>query len=64
MRNGGVNAVLWDDRDAIIGEIDRVIPVLRENGGHIFSQDYLRPNSVSLENFRAVVEEIKRVGSY
>lgn len=62
--HGGVNAVLWDDRDAIIGEIDRVIPVLKENGGYIFSSDHSVPNSVSLENFRAIVEEIKRVGRY
>ena len=62
--HGGVNAVLWDNRDAIIEEIDRVIPVLKENGGYIFSSDHSVPNSVSLENFRAIVEEIKRVGRY
>ena len=62
--HGGVNAVLWDDRDAIISEIDRVIPVLKENGGYIFSSDHSIPNSVSLANFRAIVDEIKRVGRY
>lgn len=62
--HGGVNAVLWDRRDAIIDEIDRVIPVLKENGGYIFSSDHSVPNSVSLENFRAIVDEIKRVGRY
>lgn len=44
MLRGGVNAVLWDDRDAIIGEIDRVIPVLKENDGYIFSSDHSVPN--------------------
>ena len=62
--HGGVNAVLWDDREAIISEIDRVVPVLKENGGYIFSSDHSIPNSVSLENFRAIVEEVKRVGRY
>jgi len=41
-----------------------VIPVLKENGGYIFSSDHSVPNSVSLENFRAIVEEIKIVGKY
>ncbi len=62
--HGGINAVLWNDRDAIIDEIDRVVPVLKENGGYIFSSDHSIPNSVSLDNFRAIVSEIKRVGRY
>ncbi len=62
--HGGINAVLWDDADAIIAEIDRVVPALKENGGFIFSSDHSIPNSVSLENFRRIVEEVKRVGSY
>ena len=62
--HGGVNAVLWDDRDAIISEIDRVIPVLKENGGYIFSSDHSIPNTVSFENFKAIVAEIKKVGRY
>jgi uroporphyrinogen decarboxylase len=62
--HGGINAVLWDDKEAIIEEIRRVIPALKENGGYIFSSDHSVPNSVSLENFRAIIEEIKVVGKY
>lgn len=62
--HGGINAVLWDDRDAIIAEIDRMVPALKENGGYVFSSDHSIPNSVSLENFKAIVAEIKRVGKY
>ncbi len=62
--HGGVNAVLWDDRDAIIEEIRRVVPAMKQNGGYVFSSDHSIPNSVSLENFRAIVEEVKRVGKY
>lgn len=62
--HGGINAVLWDDKDAIIAEIDRLIPTLKENGGYIFSSDHSIPNSVSLENFRAIVQEVKRAGRY
>ena len=59
--HGGVNAVLWDAKEAIIEEIRRVVPALKENGGYIFSSDHSIPNSVSLENFKAIVEEVKRV---
>ena len=62
--HGGINAVLWPERDRIIEEIDRVVPVLKENGGYIFSSDHSIPNNVSLENFREIVNEVKRVGSY
>ena len=62
--HGGINAVLWDDRDAIVAEIDRLVPVLKQGGGYIFSSDHSIPNSVSLENFRAIVAEVKRAGAY
>ncbi|MBQ0010253.1 MAG: hypothetical protein KBS76_04020 [Ruminococcus sp.] len=62
--HGGINAVLWNDKDAIIEEIRNTVPRLKENGGYIFSSDHSIPNSVSLENFRAIVEEVKRVGAY
>jgi Uroporphyrinogen-III decarboxylase len=62
--HGGINAVLWDNREAIIAEIDRLVPVLKQNGGYIFSSDHSIPNSVSLENFRAIIAEVKHVGTY
>ena len=62
--HGGINAVLWDNRDAIVSEIERVVPALKENGGYIFSSDHSIPNSVSLENMRAIVDTVKRAGTY
>lgn len=62
--HGEINAVLWDDKEAIIEEIRRCVPVLKENGGYIFSSDHSIPNSVSMENFKAIIEEVKRVGRY
>jgi uroporphyrinogen decarboxylase len=49
---GGINAVLWDNIDAISEEMHKVIPVMKENQGYIFSSDHSIPNSVSLENFK------------
>jgi uroporphyrinogen decarboxylase len=62
--HGGVNAVLWDQEAAIQAEMERVIPVLKENGGYIFSSDHSVPSSVSLENFRRIVELAKKLGAY
>ena len=62
--HGGVNAVLWDQREAIVQEIERVVPALKANGGYIFSSDHSIPNSVSLENMTAIMEAVKRAGKY
>ena len=62
--HGGINAVLWDDREAIVSEIERVVPVLRENGGYIFSSDHSIPNSVSLDNMKAIIEAVRKAGKY
>ena len=61
---GGINAVLWNDADKIIAEIDHKVPILKGNGGFIFSSDHSIPNSVSLEHMKRIVEEVKRVGRY
>jgi uroporphyrinogen decarboxylase len=62
--HGGINAVLWDDREAIAAEMRRVVPVLKEEGGYIFSSDHSVPSSVSLENFRYIVNLAKSLGAY
>ncbi|MFA7206356.1 MAG: uroporphyrinogen decarboxylase family protein [Saccharofermentanales bacterium] len=62
--HGGVNAVLWDDKEKILEEINRVVPVLKENGGYIFSSDHSIPNSVSLENMKEIIAGVKEAGKY
>ena len=62
--HGGINAVLWDDPQAIQEEIERVLPVLKESGGYIFSSDHSVPSTVSLEDFRQIVALAKKLGSY
>jgi uroporphyrinogen decarboxylase len=42
----------------------RVIPVVKESGGYIFSSDHSVPSSVSLEEFRHIIELAKELGSY
>lgn len=62
--HGGINAVLWDDPGVITAEMQRVIPVVKESGGYIFSSDHSVPSSVSLENFRYITSLAKELGSY
>lgn len=62
--HGGINALLWDDIEAISSNIEEIVPILKESGGYIFSTDHSIPNNVSLESFRHVINQIKRVGSY
>ena len=61
---GGINAVNWNDPDRIIAEIREKVPVLKQNGGFIFSSDHSIPNSVSLENMKLIMDEVRRAGSY
>ena len=62
--HGGINAVLWDDLEAIEAEMRAKIPVLKESGGYIFSSDHSIPSSVSLQGFRHIVRLAKELGSY
>ncbi len=62
--HGGVNAVLWDQPEAIREEMQRVIPVMKENGGYIFSSDHSVPSTVSLEAFREIIALARQLGSY
>lgn len=61
---GGINAVLWDKPDEIRAEIQRVVPMLKENGGYIFSSDHSIPNVVGVEDFKKIVALVKEVGAY
>ena len=62
--HGGINAVLWDQPEAIEAEMRQVVPVMKENGGYIFSSDHSVPSSVSLEDFRRIVNLARQLGSY
>jgi len=62
--HGGINAVLWDHKEEILAEIEKTVPILKENGGYIFASDHSIPNSVSLENFTDIINAVKKHGAY
>ena len=62
--DGGINAMLWDHIDQIEAEIVRLMPILKQNGGYIFREDHSIPDSVSLDNYRRIVQIARELGSY
>lgn len=62
--HGGINAVLWDQPEKICAEMERVIPIMKQNGGYIFSSDHSVPSSVGLDDFSRIVALAKRLGTY
>lgn len=62
--HGGINAVHWKNTEQIIAEIEDKVPVLKKNGGYIFSSDHSIPNDVSLENMKIIMEAAKKAGRY
>jgi uroporphyrinogen decarboxylase len=62
--HGGINAVLWDKVDEVTEAIIQNVPILKENGGYIFSSDHSIPNTVSLENFTNIIKTVKEAGKY
>lgn len=62
--HGGINAVLWDHPDEIRAEMERIVPIMKRNGGYIFSSDHSVPSSVSLEDFKHIISLAKELGSY
>ncbi len=61
---GGLNAVLWDKTELVEAEMKKLLPVMKQNGGYIFSSDHSIPDSVSFENFKRIIELYKKLGSY
>jgi len=62
--HGGADALLLDKPDRILPYIEETLPVLKENGGYIFSSDHSIPNTVSLENYRLIVDAVKKYGAF
>ena len=62
--HGGFNAMLWKDYDAIAIEMNRLIPILKQNGGYIFGSDHSIPNDVSFENMVRIMDLAKELGRY
>jgi uroporphyrinogen decarboxylase len=62
--HGGLNALLYENPPALYPELERLIPAMKENGGYIFGSDHSVPDSVSLEEFKKIINRVKELGTY
>lgn len=61
---GGINAAVFHDAELVVEQIKELVPILKENGGYMFSSDHTIPNSCSLKTMKKIVEAAKKYGSY
>lgn len=62
--HGGINAQLWDDPELVKAEMERIIPIMKENGGYVFASDHSIPNSVSFETMKQIADLAHKLGKY
>ena len=62
--HGGADALILDKPEKILPYINEMLPIVKQDGGYIFSSDHSIPNTVSLESYKAIVEAVKRVGAW
>ncbi len=62
--HGGFNAVEWNKPEIILPEIERLVPILKENGGYIFASDHSIPPHVSFKDFSDIIALVKKVEAY
>jgi uroporphyrinogen decarboxylase len=61
---GGLNALLYEEPEAMLETVRRVVPAMMEHGGYVFATDHSVPDNVSLEFFKQMVELVKEIGAY
>jgi uroporphyrinogen decarboxylase len=62
--HGGLNATCYAQPEAMWAEMERVIPVMKEQGGYVIGTDHSIPDSVSLEQYSEFVARAKELGRY
>jgi uroporphyrinogen decarboxylase len=62
--HGGLNALYYEHPEDMWAEMERVIPLMKENGGYVIGTDHSVPDSVSLEEYREFVARAKVLGRY
>lgn len=62
--HGGINAQLWDKPELVLAEMERIIPIMKENGGYVFASDHSIPNSVSFETMKQISDLAHKLGKY
>jgi len=61
---GGFDPQFWNDHEYTNKNIAEVLPEMMKGGGYIFSSDHSIPDTVSLEDYRNVLEQVRKLGKY
>ena len=61
--HGGFDALLYNQPEKMLAEIERLLPELIKGGGYIFASDHSIPNVVTADLFRTIVEKVKEISS-
>jgi uroporphyrinogen decarboxylase len=56
--------MLYHPPERMWAEMERVIPVMKENGGYVIGTDHSIPDSVSLDQYCQFVTRAKELGQY
>jgi len=61
---GGLNALKLNNPPEFFEEMEALVPIMKENGGYIFSTDHSIPSSISAQDFMRIVQRAKELGKY
>jgi len=62
--HGGLNALLYNHPEEFWAEMQRIVPIMKENGGYRLSSDHSVPSSVSFDTFAEFVRLARKLGSF
>jgi uroporphyrinogen decarboxylase len=62
--HGGMNALLWNDLEAMEAVVREQVPLLKQGGGFIFATDHSIPANVGAADLRHILNVAREVGQY
>jgi len=62
--HGGIDSLLFDNFQALKNNVEYLLPILKEGGRYMFSSDHSIPSSISLAEYRDIIDIVKKVGKY
>lgn len=61
---GGLSALEWLNAEKQLAEVERLVPVMMQNGGYIFATDHSVPENVGSADFKRVLDRVRELGRY
>ncbi len=61
---GSFDPQFWTDHEYTAKNIEELLPIMKQGGGYVFSSDHSIPDTVSLEDYKHVIELVRKYGQY